>query len=230
MRYWAYLLGLPLLLLLVLTLGDRYGKVAAWNPWLPRGAERELSTEELRAGNAELREELLILEQNSRVDRQAAALLQNRLMEAQEENFRLRKDLEFYQGIIHVKGDENSPVIHGIRIKPLLRKREYRLELILLHITNTNKVFEGILDVVLEGVESSAPRRLPLDEITLNRSPAKSFRFRNFQRVENNFILPEHFRPQKILVTLTIDGGDGSGFEKSFDWPLTENGETADVG
>lgn len=231
MRYWMFLLGLCVLLLLILMFDNRYGKLGAGNLWLPWSAGRELSVEELRGRNAELQEKLLMLEQNGQVDKQAAALLQQQLVDTQKENFRLRKDLEFYQGIIHVESDRTSPVIHGIRIKPLARAREYRLELILLHITNRGKVLEGNLDVVLEGVESSsAVMRLSLKEISLNRNPAYSIRFRNFQRVENNFVLPEDFQPQKIFVTVTIDGDEGSGFEKIFDWPLTENGEIADVG
>lgn len=231
MRYWMFLLGMCVLLLLILMFGNRYGKPGAWNLWLPWSAGRELPVEELRGPNAELQEKLLILEQNGRVDKQAAVLLQQQLVDTQKENFRLRKDLEFYQGIIHVQNDRTSPVIHGIRIKPLVRAREYRLELILLHITNRDKVLEGNLDVVLEGVESSsAAMRLPLKEISLSRNPAYSVRFRNFQRVENSFVLPEDFQPQKIFVTVTIDGDERSGFEKIFDWPLTENGEIADVG
>ena len=231
MRYRMSLLGLSVLLLLLLMFSNEYGKLASWNSSLPWNAQGELPPDELRSRNAELQEKLLVLEQNNRVDKQAAALLQKQLIDTEKENFRLRKDLEFYQGIIHVKNERNSPVIHGIRIKPLARAREYQLELILLHITNKDKMLEGFLDVVLEGIESSSDAmRLPLNEISLNRNPAYSVRFRNFQRIENNFILPENFRPQKIFVTVTIDDEEGSGFEKIFDWPLTENGEIADVG
>ena len=162
-------------------------------------------------------------------DKQAAALLQKQLIDSQKENFQLRKDLAFYKGIINVKGEKNSPVIHGMRIKPLTHAQGYRLELILLHITNTDKVFEGMLDVVVEGMQDSAVTRLSLNEISLNQNQNYSVRFRNFQRIENNFILPENFQPQKILVTLSIDDQDEPGFEKTFEWPVTDGREIADV-
>lgn len=229
MRYWVFLLTLLVLLSwLLLMFSDEYGEAAYWMPWR---VDVGLFTGLLRTQNAELNEKLLTLEQNSQVDNQAAVLLQKQLVDAQEENFQLRKDLEFYQRIIHVKHDRNSPVVHGVRIKPLIRAREYRLELILLHITNMGQMLEGTLDVVLEGVEGgSAVKRLPLNEIILNRSPAYSIRFRNFQRIENDFMLPENFQPQKIFVTVTMDDQEEFGFEEIFDWPLTENGEIADVG
>ena len=117
-----------------------------------------------------------------------------------------------------------------MRIKPLTYARGHRLELILLHITNTEKVFEGMLDVVVEGVQDSTVRRFPLNEISLSRNQNYSIRFRNFQRIENDFVLPENFQPQKIYVTLSIDDEDESGLEKVFDWPVTNGREKADVG
>lgn len=229
-RFRISLLVLSVLLLLLLIFGHREKLNAGLNFWLPWIADEKMSVEKLSGENAELREKLLILEQNNQVDKQAAALLQKQLVDSQKENFRLRKDLEFYRGIINVKSDKNSPIIHGIRIKPLTRAQGYRLELILLHITNTDEVFEGMLDVVVEGMQDSAVTRLPLNEISLGRNQNYSVRFRNFQRIENNFILPENFQPQKLFVTITMHDEEDPGLEEIFDWPLTESGETADVG
>ena len=230
LRSWKPLAGLAVLLLLLLGFGNRESLNASLGLGFLWNADGSLSADELRGENAELREKLLVLQQNNRVDKQAAALLQKQLIDSQEENFRLTKDLEFYRGIINVKGDENSPVIHGMRIKPLAYARGYRLELILLHITNTDKVFEGALDVVVEGTQDSALKRFPLDEISLGRNQNYSIRFRNFQRIEDNFVLPENFQPQKISVTLSMDDQDEPGLEKVFDWPVTNDREKADVG
>ena len=227
LRFWMSFAGLTVLLLLLLAFGNREAGLDFRLPW---NADGGLSADELYGENAELREKLLILQQNNQVDKQAAALLQKQLIDSQKENFQLRKDLEFYQGIINVKGGRNSPVVHGMRIKPLTYARGYRLELILLHITNTEKVFEGMLDVVVEGMQDSAVTRLPLTEISRNQNRNYSVRFRNFQRIENNFILPENFRPKKIFVSVSIDDEEDAGFEEIFDWPLTENGEITDVG
>ena len=225
LRYWISLLGLAAILLLLLLFSNREKLDAGLSFWFADGG---LSTAELRGRNTELQEKILILEQNSQVDKQAAALLQEQLIESQEDNFRLRKDLEFYKGIINVKDGRNSPIIHGMRIKPLARARSYRLELILLHITNTDKVFEGMLNVVVEGMQDSNETRLALNEIGSDRNYAVSLR--NFQRIENDFMLPENFHPHKILVTITMEKEEDAGFEDTFDWPLTENGEIADVG
>ena len=210
--------------------GVRSNHNGGWTFILPWTSTQGLSPEELLDENAELRERLLILQQNTRLDTQAAALLQERLIDSQEEIFQLSKDLEFYQGIINASDEENSPGVHGIRIKPLTHARGYRLELILLYIANTDKMVDGVIDVVLEGILDSAVKRLSLNEISLDENQTYTIRFRNFQRFENNFILPENFEPQRVFVTLSIDDQDESGFEKVFDWPATDGRETADVG
>ncbi len=210
--------------------GVRSNQNGGWTFILPWNFAQGLSPEALFDENTELRERLLILQQNTRLDTQAAALLQERLIDSQEEIFQLRKDLEFYQGIINASGEENSPGVHGIRIKPLTHAHGYRLELILLYIANTDKMVEGVIDVVLEGILDSAVKRLSLNEISLDENQTYTIRFRNFQRFENNFILPENFEPQRVFVTLSIDDQDESGFEKVFDWPVTDGRETADVG
>ena len=202
----------------------------SWGFILPWNVGLDLSRDELLGENTELRERVLILEQNTRLDKQASALLQEKLIVSQEEIFQLRKDLEFYQGIINATGEENSPGVHGIRIKPLTHAQGYRLELIFLYISNTDKLVEGVIGVVLEGILDNVVKRLSLNEISLDENQIYTVRFRNFQRFENNFILPANFEPQRVFVTLSINGGNESGFEKVFDWPVTDGRETADVG
>ena len=219
------------ILLAVLLLGSTriyQWQDGAWGFILPWN--RSWSPEQLLGENATLRQELLILERNIQVDKQAAALLQEKLIDSQEEIFQLRKDLEFYQGIITATDETNSPGVHGMRIKPLTQRNGYRLELILLNIANTDKMVEGKMEVVIEGIQDSAIKRLSLTAVSLDENRDYSIRLRNFQRFENNFILPENFKPQRVFVTLSPDDPDESGFEKIFDWPEADERETADVG
>lgn len=177
-----------------------------------------------------MRKRLQALEQLASVDKQAAALLQQELVDAQENIYRLKEDLEFYQGIINT-GDSNNGELdaHGIRIQPLVQTRGYRLELVLTRVTKGGKATEGTIDIALEGIQGTASRRLALREISLDKQAAYTFSFRNFQRFENNFILPEDFQPQRVFVYLSVEGREGAGSEKVFDWPLTTNREERNV-
>lgn len=228
-RRFVYLALFILLAVLLLSSTGIYQRQdGSWEVRLPWSRSR--SPEQLLGENKALRQELLILERNIQVDKQAAALLQEKLIDSQEEIFQLRKDLEFYQGIITATDETNSPGVHGIRIKPLTQRNGYRLELILLNIANTGKMVEGRMEVVIEGIQDSAIKRLSLSAVSLDENRDYSIRLRNFQRFENNFILPENFKPQRVFVTLSPDEPDESGFEKIFDWPEADEREIADVG
>ena len=234
LRRIIYLVLFVVLAVLIISNADLLGIYrkpdGGWDFRLPWNASLSLSHKELFGENTELRERVLILEQNTRLDKQSAALLQEKLIDSQEEIFQLRKDLEFYQGIINASGEENSPGVHGIRIKPLAHAHGYRLELIFLYIANTDKMVEGVIDVVLEGILDNVVKRLSLNEISLDENQIYTVRFRNFQRFESNFILPENFEPQRVFVTISINNQDESGVEKVFGWPATDGRETEDVG
>lgn len=79
----------------------------------------DYESRDLHGENAELREKVLMLEQTTRLDKQAAALLQEELMTSQEEIYQLKKDLEFYQGIMNTTATGSGPDVHGIRIQPV---------------------------------------------------------------------------------------------------------------
>lgn len=233
-RLLGYLILFVLLVVLLLGSTDLFGvyrwQNGGWSFKLPWLISRSLSPEELLSKNEELRERLLVLGQNNKVDKRATALLQEKLVDSQEEIFQLKKDLEFYQGIINATGASNSPRVHGLRVKRLLHAHGYRLELFFLNIGNTDEVVEGIITVVLEGVLDSTVKRLPLSDLSLDDDRSYSIRFRNFQRFENNFILPANFEPQRVFVTLYLPEQEEIAFEKILDWPETNERVTADVG
>ena len=225
-RLTVYVAGFVLMIALLLGSADFLGvyqkRDGGWGFSLPWEISQGLSPEELLGENSELREKLLILEQNSKLDKQAAALLQDKLVDSQEEIFQLRKDLEFYQGIITAADDANSPRVHGLRVKPLRRANGYRLELILLNIANTDKMIEGVIDIEFEGIQDSTLKRLSISALSLDESWDYKISFRNFQRFANNFILPENFEPQRVFVTLSPDEPGEPDFGKIFDWPETD--------
>ena len=199
--------------------------VANWEHRLLQDANQGLQNE-----NAGLRETVLRLEQTASLDKQATALLQAELMISQEEIYELKKELGFYKGIINATGNGKGVDVHGMRIRPLSQERSYRLELILIHVAKTDTMTEGVLDVALEGIQKNSAKHLSLSEITIDEGLTYDFRFRSFQRFENNFVLPENFKPQRVFVNLLIKGKEKSRLEKIFDWPSTVSREGTNVG
>lgn len=185
---------------------------------------------DLRAENIQLSEKIIVLEQAANLDKQAASLLTDELKAAQEEIYNLKKELEFYQGVIDAEGNRGWLDVHGMRILPLNRERSYRLELILIHTAKSDKKVAGALEVILEGVREAGTEYVNLKEITLDKDVVYRFKFGNFKRFENNFALPEDFNPQRVFVNMMVEDKKKSEFKRVFDWPANSAREASDVG
>ena len=185
---------------------------------------------DLRAENIQLSEKVIVLEQAANLDKQAASLLTDELKAAQEEIYNLKKELEFYQGVIDAEGNRGWLDVHGMRILPLNHERSYRLELILIHTAKSDKKVAGALEVILEGVREAGTEYVNLKEITLDKDVVYRFKFGNFKRFENNFALPEGFNPQRVFVKMMVEDKKKSEFKRVFDWPANSTREASDVG
>lgn len=181
------------------------------------------TNQELRRQNSDLHERIMMLERTTNLDKQTESLLQKDIRNLQEDVFRLKGELEFYQGIMESAGQVKGLDLHGIYVRPLSRKNAYRLKLILTHVSNSPIDAEGSISVSIEGLQNGAVRTMDLKDITLDQSLDLTFKFRNFKRFEFNLAFPDGFSPQRVHVGLEPKDKKQSKINKVFDWP-TESG------
>ena len=182
-----------------------------------RGVNRDLEQE-----NQRLREKVLALEQTTRLDKQTASLLQNELAALQDEIHRLKGELEFYQGIMESTRDTEGLNIYGVHVRPLSMERSFMLRLVLTHVVKGDKVAQGRLEVLIEGVDKEgAVRRFSLNELSIDEMPPLEFEFKNFKRFERNLTLPSGFEPLRIFVQILPRSGKQAVISKVFEWPAT---------
>lgn len=217
-------------LFMLLTKFDSWADNGLWTEEGWSNKALRAANQDLRAENIQLGEKAAMLEQAANLDNQATALLTDELKAAQEEIYNLKKELEFYRGVIDAEGDRGWLDVHGMRILPLNRERSYRLELILIHTAKSDKTVEGALEVLLEGVREAGTEYVNLKEISLDKDVVYRFKFGNFKRFENNFALPEDFNPQRIFVKMMVENKKKSEFKRVFDWPANSTREASDVG
>jgi hypothetical protein len=176
----------------------------------------------LEEENARLRERVSMLERTTSLDTQTATLLQDEIRTLQEEVFRLKGELEFFQGIMESVGEVKGLDVHGVHVRGLSAPGTYRLKLILTNVTDSDKDAEGAISVTIEGIEKGVTRNVNLRDVTLDQNPGLSFKFRNFQRIESNFSLPQGFSPQRVFVELQPRDQKQSKIREAFDWPATD--------
>lgn len=161
---------------------------------------RELSAriETLEQGNEKLRGELAAAELARRVDSKAYADVEKTLAELQAQLLKHREELTFYRGIV---SPENG--IGGLRIQRFQVSAggvpgHYELRLVLVQSMRQDAVVSGSVTVQIEGVRENRPAQLTLAE--LGADAKLPFRFRYFQNLEQDVVLPAGFEPRAVNV------------------------------
>ncbi len=167
---------------------------------------------------------IVMLERTAQVERQTIANLQQGTIEQQDETYRLRKELEFYQGIVTSTGESRGLNIQGLRIEETSQPRSYYFKLILTHVSKSDKVITGKLSILLEGVQEDIARTIDIRELTLSESLSLGFKFGSFERIEGSIVLPEGFVAHRVIVRARPDGKKRtSPIERVFDWSEAMN-------
>lgn len=167
--------------------------------------------------NEKLRDHLIMLERTTQIDSQAAAELHEEVKKLQDEVYKLRGELEFYQNIMTSTGTTNGLSIQGMQIERLT-DNNYQFKLILTHVSKNDKVIEGVAEIVLEGQQDDVTRVINVTDLIINSSFDLSFKFKNFKQFEGNIMLPERFRPLRIMVKLQPKDAKLSMIKRVFNW------------
>jgi len=173
------------------------------------------------AGDAEeLRERVAILERSSQIDRQAAQAVKSDLGQLEEELQAAREEVEFYRGIV-APGDVNPGLhIHRFTLENGAADGEYHYDLVLTQLKRNDKYVSGEVDWKVSGKLAGEPAVLTLVDVTRPATQQLKFRFRYFQDLAGTINLPEDFRADKVVLTVTPQGkGTQEPVVQQFDWP-----------
>lgn len=166
-----------------------------------------------------LEDRIIMLERTSQLDRQTIENLQGDIIKQQDEVYTLRKELEFYYGIMAAAGESMGLSIQGLRIEETSQPRSYYFKLILTHVSKSDKMAAGRLSILLEGVQDDIPRTIDIRELTLSRSLSLVFKFSSFERIEGSIMLPDGFVAHRVIVRARQEGKTTAPeIERIFDW------------
>lgn len=166
-----------------------------------------------------LEERIIMLERTAQLERQTIANLQAEMIKQQDEVYTLRKELEFYQGIMASASESRGLSIQGLHIEEISQARSYYFKLILTHVSKSDKMAAGRLSILLEGVQDDVPRTIDIREITLSKSLSLVFKFSSFERIEGSIVLPEGFVAHRVIVRVRQEGRKTTPeMERIFDW------------
>ena len=172
----------------------------------------------LEQENQRLNERIIMLERATQIDNQAAADVHEEMKRLQDEIYKLKEELVFYQGIVTTSGSAEGLKIQAMHVEKLPDEHNYHFKLILTHISKDDIVAEGTIEILLEGVQAGTARELNITGVMLQAPLDLSFKFRNFKRLEGTMVLPEGFIPRRINVILQPKDPKLSTIKKVFNW------------
>jgi len=186
-------------------------------------AERERNglhkrIDDLATENNELRDKNAVLVQAAEIDRQAYDQVDDTLRGLQAEILELKQEVDFYRGIVSPKGGE------GLRVQKFVMTRNgetqsYRYNLVLSQFVKRQRQVKGIARMVIYGMLGEEQKSMALKDVTRPVINSLGFRFKFFQELEGDIVLPEDFEPLRVEVEAIPYGNSLKRIKKTFSWP-----------
>lgn len=176
----------------------------------------------LEQRNSALREQKAILERSGQIERQAYKQLEGTVTGLQDEILELKEELAFYRGIVSPTDASKGLKLQNFELTKGTDPRQYHYKVVLTQVLNNGSVARGSLQFEVAGLSGGVQQSYTLEQISDSKGEP-AFKFKYFQILEGNFILPEGFEPIKVNLTVKAKSKAHNNLTQAFDWVVTEN-------
>lgn len=166
---------------------------------------------------ADVQDQLAIAKRASQVNVAAHKQVKLDLKSLQQENVELREEVDFYRGIVAPKESSQGLRIDQFSVKKTAGHNLYHFKLVLTQVKNNQRFTRGTVKLTFEGVKSGLPKTLTLNQLSVEKRKHLTFKFRYFQKLEGDLILPEGFVPRQVRVN--VIPRKKKNIQNHFDWP-----------
>jgi hypothetical protein len=185
----------------------------------------------------ELNNKLATLRGSAQTDRQTLISMKKILTEVKQEQFATQQQLKFYKSVVKPSGKNKGVNIETISLTSI-KSREFHYRLALNKISTNVNAISGNLDLQVHGTLDKERVELSLIHLTEEREKFQKYRFKYFQILQGNLILPASFQPESIKIIVKPNNPKHQTKEKIISWALaldthhqsTQQGEPAHVG
>ena len=191
---------------------------------LETAADRLALLSRLEEEHAAQQQQLVNLETADRINKLAEEKLRQRLNEMQTERIKLESELYVYKKLL-----EDDETDTGLSLESLLIRgvegdeRRFSYDIVLRRTAALEQSVEARLSVDIEGELHGIPYSLPLKEADpALHEDALALSLRYFKVVKGELVLPEHFEPRTVIMSVYEAGRADSLVIKEMAWsPIT---------
>lgn len=175
--------------------------------------------QQLALENQSLQAKIVHHERQLQVEQAAQANLAKELAVLQEEDMRIKEDIEFYKSILKVApGATGELKLHSFKLTRGSLANQYNYNILLMQSGKHDKLVQGQLNLVLSGTRGGQPVILPVSGVT--EAEGIKINFKYYQRVEGSFVIPDDVAGQALEASFVAAGTNQPYITKKMDLPI----------
>ena len=168
------------------------------------------------------RQEVAALKLADEIDMQADVGVQRTILELQTQLARVQEEVQFYKGVMLPKVEDKGLRIERLKVENSGEPNRFKYNLLLTQVVNKYDYVQGDVEINLVGDEDNLGSNLPLGDISAEDQDSIRFRFRYFQNIDGELMLPDGFTPKEVMVVAQSTGRSSQRLERRFTWQVGE--------
>lgn len=201
----------------------RSGQGLAGGP-APRLRALQQRVEALREENERLQRELAVARRGNAIDETAGRELASSLAAKERELAALREELSFYKSMVDTgQGGRDGIGIRSLEVTRAGGSGRYHYQLVLTSTAPKKRALRGHVELRVQGRAGGKRKILDWPALAPDHKPPR-YRFQYFQRLGGEFVLPDGFEPENILVKVLPRGSRRAAVQQSFSWHTVNKG------
>ncbi len=176
--------------------------------------------ESLRADNDELRRQITHMEQASIMDQRANQEVQAIIGSLRDRVVQLEQGIVYYRQVVSEETGDTGLIISRLDINATMDPDRYRYKLVMRQQDADGDTYlTGHVNVNLVGRQNEELMVFPLRELSEEQSELDiRLRFKFFQNIEGELVLPEGFRPERVQIAAMEDEPIEKTIDQDFSW------------
>ncbi len=187
-----------------------------------QATQQELNAQLIAAEteNSELRRQVAILDRSSVMDQRATEEVQGTIRGLRDRVAQLEQDIVYYRQVVSEETEDTGLIISQLDIDTTREPNRYRYKLVLRQQDADGDTFlTGHVNINLVGSQGEQQQILALRDLSAEQDQLDiRLRFKYFQNIEGELVLPENFVPERFqIAAVSIEPVDKS-INQNFSW------------
>jgi hypothetical protein len=170
--------------------------------------------------NSELRRQVAILDRSSVMDQRATEEVQETIIGLRDRVARLEQDVVYYRQVVSEETEDTGLIISQLDIDATRESNRYRYKLVFRQQDADGDTFlTGHVNINLVGSQGEEQQILSLRDLSAEQDQLDiRLRFKYFQNIEGELVLPDNFVPDRMQVAAVSVEPVEKSINQNFSW------------